>query len=229
MSAEYQKYENLDKLDRKKQIAEDGSLEKNRFLLSNNPELQKRLKKLQEAVAELKKDFPEIVSLNLFGSMVKGYANETSDIDGYLMVDGTLIPHTSEDTYSHLIFEKISDKLQIPEKQIHIATYMTSENEIREYAKSSAYNTFLQKLFFLSIGSDIDEFGRKTPSIVKYRKFVFGELEEMGATGERLWEELMLSLYEFENNGFPKELQEKRSRLYPWTIEEGKKYFLKSM
>ncbi len=62
-------------------------LEDKRFILSLDAESEKRLATLQEVVADLKKKYPEIIGLSLYGSLVKGYADRTSDIDGYLLYD----------------------------------------------------------------------------------------------------------------------------------------------
>lgn len=234
MSAGYEKYNNLDKIMRRLQIAKEDKLEEKRFVLSGNPELQRRLRKISETVTELKKDYPEIVSLNLFGSMVKGYANQNSDIDGYINIDSDLIPddRTSWTAYTALT-GKLAKNLNIQDKRISIPIKTISKAEISVWVKGMIYPSQaypLLELFFLSVGNDSDNSGPKPRyilSINKYRKIVFDELEKMGPEKEVFWRRLISEIFEFENSGISEELKEQRRILYPWTIEEGKKYFLK--
>lgn len=58
-----------------------------RFVLSEEDFSEKHLTAVKEEVDEIKEKYPEVLSLCLFGSMVKGTAHEDSDIDGYLFID----------------------------------------------------------------------------------------------------------------------------------------------
>ena len=64
-----------------------------RFVLSNQEFAQKRLSVIREVFNEIKKEYPEVLSLCMFGSMVNNGTNvrEDSDIDGYLFIDVDLI------------------------------------------------------------------------------------------------------------------------------------------
>lgn len=62
-------------------------LERKRFFLSPSPEAKERLERLRQAYAELKSNYPEFFGLTIYGSHTKGYANDTSDIDGHIFLD----------------------------------------------------------------------------------------------------------------------------------------------
>jgi len=57
-----------------------------RFLLSREQFSKDRIEALREEIDAMKSKYPEVLSLCLFGSMVKGTAHEESDIDGYLLL-----------------------------------------------------------------------------------------------------------------------------------------------
>ncbi|MES3005770.1 MAG: nucleotidyltransferase domain-containing protein [Patescibacteria group bacterium] len=59
----------------------------NRFDVGDNGEIRERLSIIQESVREIQETYPEVVGFLMFGSMVKGYATEESDIDGRIIID----------------------------------------------------------------------------------------------------------------------------------------------
>lgn len=58
-----------------------------RFVLSKEDFSKERIIAVKQEVEEMKKKYPEVLSLCMFGSMVKGTAHEGSDIDAYLYID----------------------------------------------------------------------------------------------------------------------------------------------
>ena len=62
-----------------------------RFVLSKEAFSVQRLDAVKQEVDRLKEKYPEVLSLCLFGSMVKGTAHEGSDIDGELFIDTSII------------------------------------------------------------------------------------------------------------------------------------------
>ncbi|HEY9584933.1 MAG TPA: nucleotidyltransferase domain-containing protein [Candidatus Paceibacterota bacterium] len=62
-----------------------------RFILSKEVFSKERLEAVKIEVEEMRAKYPEVLSLCLFGSMVKGTAHEGSDIDGYLFIDSALV------------------------------------------------------------------------------------------------------------------------------------------
>ena len=87
---------------------EDPETQK-RFVLSEQPFAKERLAVLQEVVGEIKREHPEILSLCLFGSMVKGAARLESDMDGYLFVDAGLVA-TEFKKEESAVLEKVKDR-----------------------------------------------------------------------------------------------------------------------
>ncbi len=62
-----------------------------RFVLSKEQFSRDRILAVKEQVKEMKDKYPEFLSMNLFGSMIKGTAHEKSDIDGVVFVDTDII------------------------------------------------------------------------------------------------------------------------------------------
>lgn len=62
-----------------------------RFVVSHEEFSKQRLEAVHEEVDEMKSKYPEVLSLCMFGSMVKGTAHEGSDIDGYLFIDSEIV------------------------------------------------------------------------------------------------------------------------------------------
>ena len=62
-----------------------------RFVLSKEEFLTNRLHALKGETGEMQDKYDEVLSVCLFGSMVKGTAHQGSDIDGYLFVDSGVI------------------------------------------------------------------------------------------------------------------------------------------
>jgi predicted nucleotidyltransferase len=61
-----------------------------RFVLSTEEFSRERLNAVKNEVVEMQQKYPEVLSLCMYGSMVKGTAHEGSDIDGYLFIDSEL-------------------------------------------------------------------------------------------------------------------------------------------
>lgn len=74
-----------------------------RFRVGQEGFVKERLEALKATVAELKHEDPNVLSLCVFGSTVKGRARERSDIDGYLFIqtdpaDAARIQTTRDET-----------------------------------------------------------------------------------------------------------------------------------
>lgn len=124
-----------------------------------------RLKETQIVVKEIKTEYPEVLSLCVFGSNTKGTAREASDIDGYLFVDSSQLAkkigcdekgivitevedkefykskktHFNEDVslrYNGLIREQLKTRLGLTDEQVkHIRTRPISESIIDDYVE----------------------------------------------------------------------------------------------
>ncbi|MDO8523401.1 MAG: nucleotidyltransferase domain-containing protein [bacterium] len=220
----YEEYAGKPKDARREAISSSGALDRKRFLLSASPEWKERIRKLQDIVYELKKEHPEAISLSLFGSLTKGYANEKSDVDAYLNVDNSSVNIPAGKRVSNAFFlagligDKLREEFNLSEEQVgHIIPALWSKKTLKEDLKDSTYNVnVVRKLFLLSVGANINE----------YRKIVFDELEAKGIDGDLVWISIMDELANFENSGLPGNAQQKRRLLYPKTLAEGRKYFL---
>lgn len=76
-----------------------------RFHIQPEVFAHERIKAIREAVEELKIQHPEILSLNLFGSLVKGKTKQESDIDAFVYIDTDLIPQKQGETPVYVIAE----------------------------------------------------------------------------------------------------------------------------
>jgi predicted nucleotidyltransferase len=215
---DYTKYEGLPKDERRKRISEVAaeSLETKRFLLSRNPKLKERIRVLHKVVDDLKEQYPEIISLNLFGSLVKGYANEESDFDAQIFIDVERNLAIQRSAYNELV-KAVQEATGTNRIQVdHIfAKFITLRNIVDTAWITTGKDPLIRDLFLLATSRDINT----------YRAAVLNTLAKRGMEGERVWENIMLRLFDFENGGLPDELKEKRKKLYPQTIAEGRKYF----
>ncbi len=67
-----------------------------RFNFQEDPFVKERFNAVKDSVEELRQEYPEILSVNLFGSLVKGKTKEESDIDGIIYVDTDKIKSEKE-------------------------------------------------------------------------------------------------------------------------------------
>jgi len=65
-----------------------------------------RLIETQSVVKELKQEYPEILSLCVYGSNIKGFATQQSDIDGWMFVDSQLLARDIDIEESTLLEKK---------------------------------------------------------------------------------------------------------------------------
>lgn len=155
----------------------------------------------------------------MYGSLTKGYGTPDSDIDGVIFLDSELeYEHHGRDSFPFFQFyEQLQEKLSLNKDKINIDFFWLSKRRIKEDIKNHDINQY-KRIFYLSIG------GRK---INEYRKLFLDELEVLGKQGESLWRRLCLELCQWEWGTYDKKTAEKRKNLYPWTIAEAKKYFLR--
>lgn len=228
-------YEKLSLLSKKERRNVFDEIKDKRFLFSRNPEIKKRIMLLHKTVKELKKEYPELISFNLFGSLSKGYAIEESDIDGVFFIDEDIahkgdiviakeingeIVNIPSDRYLNLFKQAIKEKLRLDDshtKGIDIA--YVSLHGIKKDLTSKQSLLFLPayfiSLFFLSLG------GR---DIVKYRREVFDILESQGKKGEEKWAVIMRNLAEFERGWKDAQIYDKS--FYPLDMKKARKIFL---
>ena len=140
----YIEYDGLPKEERRKRITEAAtkSLEAKRFLLSRNPELKNRIRQLGVVVRKLKKEHPEIISLNLCGSLIKGYANKKSDIDANLLVN--INPEGNDALYPYydtLIRKSLIQDLHLQATQVqHCISIFITEEKITKLTETVCHN-----------------------------------------------------------------------------------------
>lgn len=226
------KIETLGREQREAEIFDSGILEEKRFLLSREPALKERIKKLHAIIKELKGRYPKIVSFGLVGSLSKGYASiKKSDIDGFLFIEekeGSNKKKDSEERkrLSELLKRHLRKKFTLSKEQIHIWMISLSEKKIKYLLQEKTLNSYdkLSYLFTLQAG------GR---DIEPYRKIILDELEKLEiehpGEGEKEWKKIMRELLLSERIRFNIPYAKGSwhyTNLYPQTLAEGRKYFL---
>lgn len=222
---EYQQYIGKSKEERREVASATGWAERKRFLLSSNPEIKKRLAGLKEIVRDLQNRYPEFISLSLYGSLVKGYATPKSDIDAALFIDedvereaGRGQPYPYETPTLVVELERrLRKELSLTTAQFIVNDRKISKKMLLENTRLGWVGSIIIELFYLSIGRKIYE----------YRKIVLDELETMGAKGDEILKDLCDQLCEWEWGTYDPQTVEKRRKLYPKTVAEAKKYFLR--
>lgn len=219
--------ENLSQEKRVHKIEASGELEFKRSLLSSDPKLREKLKTLRGVVEGLRVKYPEIIGMTIFGSHVKGYANNESDIDASIYLDEDKIRNFAPGAGSTEEILKSPRFLEIQDDIAHGISYaglkshgidmgIISKDKLVEKCQRGYFSENTMRLFHLAAGK----------GIYGYRELVISTLENMGEKGEKGWSNLMSELFLFENMDVNPDLLEKRRNLYPKTLAEGRRYFL---
>jgi len=111
-----------------------------RFVLSKEDFSKERLTAIKTVVEEIKEKYPEILSLCMFGSMVKGTAHEGSDIDAYLYIDS----------------EKASERRGVTEEQIHVTSDRVGEVYLKKEVAELYILEFRNRLKEMADLEDVD-------------------------------------------------------------------------
>lgn len=236
-----EKYNSKPKDERRKEAPE--ALETKRFKISSNPELRERLRNLRKVIEKVQTNHPEVISVGLFGSMVKGYATEESDIDIYVNIDTDVWKRTvGEDKeyyqipnlhkiYKTILQRELKDQLGLSDEQINdITVNFMNKSEIRD-ASSKGQASHVWRIFLMSVGSNMADYRREVFDGIDYYarnnpEFGNPNEEELTEIRNYEWRKLIENLFELENSGLKDSLVEKRKKLYPWTYDAGKNYFL---
>lgn len=135
-----------------------------RFTLSKEGFAVDRLEAIKNTIGEIKSSHPEVLSLTAYGSMVKGTARESSDIDGYLFVDAESVNgQTQTDRFDNIVFSQ-----DIQTKYQDLARLGLKE-------KADLADEQVKDVLVLPISGEIidEEIGRLLPyaqQIAEYRK-----------------------------------------------------------
>ncbi|MBY0111087.1 nucleotidyltransferase domain-containing protein [Patescibacteria group bacterium] len=199
--------EGMRKFERIDAIENDTRLVHHRFLLSEDPALREKLRILQDSFKQLQSKFPEIISLQVFGSHTKGYASPDSDFDLGLALDSNKLEAAKRTSVqvSSEVRNYLHTKLSVNKRDIALEYYELGGPE--SYAR---YEPFL-----LSLGNGMRP----------YREAIIRKLEQQ-PDGERVWMHIVGQLWERENLYFSAALLRERKKLYPQTLAEARAYFL---
>ncbi len=139
-----------------------------RFVLSPEEFSRERLQAVKDEIAEMQAKYPEVLSLCMFGSMVKGTAHEGSDIDAYLYIDSELaaqregipeeeiLEHYPDDNQTYLTKEVA--KKYILEFREGLKEKAGLEDEAVEHVRSRPIS---EKVIYDEIESLLDYYKRK--------------------------------------------------------------------
>jgi len=130
---EHQQYISEPKEKRRELACANGLAERKRFLLSSHPELKKRLALLQKVVRDFQKQYPEFISLGLYGSLIKGYATPESDIDADIFIDQEIAEQReTEPRYRPFRLDEFRERLR---QELSLSEEKTRDVYVREISK----------------------------------------------------------------------------------------------
>jgi hypothetical protein len=212
---------------RRKNALQD--LDGRRGMISADPAVREITKDVRAVVEAMKKDYSDVVGIGLFGSLVKGYAHPSSDVDAFLFMDFEKSSSaTSDESGVRVISPSIRGKFLMDEFTRRIkargrvidhvflgrADHSFLESVLSRPSEYSA--KYLARFFMISSGTDI----------LPYREFILDRLVELKDKGDYLFLAMMDELSRFENTGFPEEVMKERRKLYPVTLEAARVFFL---
>lgn len=204
-------------------------LEGRRGMASADPAVREITRDVRAVVEEMKRDFPDVVGIGLFGSLVKGYAHPSSDVDAFLFMDiERFSSATPDESGMRVISPSIRGKFLMDEFMRRIqargrmidhvflgrADHSFLESLLSRPSEHSA--KYLARFFMISSGTDI----------LSYREFILDRLVELKDKGDYLFLGMMEELSRLENFGFPEDVIKERRKLYPVTLEAARAYFL---
>ncbi|KHO47086.1 MAG: hypothetical protein QT00_C0003G0008 [archaeon GW2011_AR5] len=110
-----------------------------RFTIQKDEGVREKVHLLQSVIAEMQKEYPEIVGATLFGSLSSGQASKESDIDAYVFVD----------------YEKAAERLKTPP-----GTFLdwggriraSHDEDIDEVKASTLLKSEHESAYWLSVG-----------------------------------------------------------------------------
>jgi hypothetical protein len=183
---------------------------KKRFEISNDEYTHERVTRVSELYHRLKDRFPELVSINLFGSIVQGKelnddTTRVTDIDLAIYVDVSILPQTSEDEQNKFWKETSGEIRDATEQAFHEIRGLSEAEEtfkrndifimlikddsiIKWYEETFVRNgsgrDYVSMFFGMNIGDGIN----------KYRLHFLEHLRDLGGEGEKRWEDFVLDL-----------------------------------
>jgi predicted nucleotidyltransferase len=114
-----------------------------RFTFSSEPYAQERVAAVQATIEELKKEYPEIVSGVLFGSLTKGAARIDSDIDLYVFIDPEKLANKDVLVYKRMNFTRKDGDVR---REFTMA-WLHFNQEVRDKYANLVRNKIKEKLF----------------------------------------------------------------------------------
>lgn len=223
-----------------------------RFSLSDEQFSRDRLNTLRDALMLAQSEHPEILALSLFGSMTKGTAKETSDIDAYVFVDseqvhdgdyelsrqlldgkdshvayqlGTDVQNMYKDCFRKYMFDHSDiNKDQIEHLFAVPMCYQIIDEQVEELRKN-----YQEKSSFNYINHVTDMFHLQMgKGLDKYRSYLIDKLNKLeGSEGDLLWKGIMNEVITVER------YREKNAGVnfavhYPQSLEEATRIYRKS-
>lgn len=198
--------------------ARAGFAEK-RFMPSSKEAFHDYVRMLRGAVKELQKSFPEVVTMTVFGSQMKGYESKDSDVDVYLIVDRDREKKDISNRIGEMcdVCADLFRRQNIKNTDVHVSAL--SREKIHAIATSDYTPIFVELVPYFLPALD--------PSAIRnYRELIIQDFESLGDVAQDHWQKMCEALCRFENEGFPEELIIKRLVLYPRTLAQAReKYF----
>lgn len=209
---------------RRAEAAQHPTFLQKRFRFSSAERARAFLQAVRAAYAEVQTVFPGLASVTLFGSRLKGYDAENSDIDLYAILNPKLaLPSGSAQSLEGLLSTAFSFTLEKRGFTADTHTLIMSPTDVAQLVLHG--NGFDNQRLTPFLFPSIDRKG-----ILPYRVALFNALDALEqrspGTGEDRWLDIRDQLCFDENQVFAPEHMNKRLALYPATLEQARRVYL---
>lgn len=215
------------KEERYRQIAENGVLNDRRFFIPDHGPTHERFSELRSFFAQYAKEHETAVGLGVFGSRVRGYAAENSDLDLVYFYDTTLENQNKEkpDSASTQIFgfrdaasTNFQDNIKLSVIPVKISKQLIAEycqnfgadektgiglleaSELPNHTLAFMAEEAILKARKLPPMPSVMFMASMGEKLNEYRAYFLDQLEQMGQYGEDIWQDTIFQLAVLEND-----------------------------
>lgn len=203
--------------------------ERKRFAINPQEFSQERLRIIRETFDQLQRQYPDVLSLSIYGSMSKGYATPDSDVDVIIYLDVRKVKDEQDVEREMEIKNNFQEKLRPMGIGCDCKIYQISEEIINEGLEDAErvrqslnidpnshmlphlgnqYQPIKDLFTGISVGVGIQ----------KYRRYLLKQLELQGEKGQKIWRGIIDSVRSFERD-LPGD-DDSFKDLYPYDLQK---------
>jgi len=174
--------------------SEENPAYEKRFQMPEDEELRERLKGVQHTVKDFQREYPEVLSFSMYGSMVKDTATLESDVDGTLFIDVT--PTGDE--------EGDASALERVESGEYLNTFKTDlQDRLGLSAEQVGKDVKLETISEEDVSTAAEKFVLSNELYKEERKFWESTKRDTGRTEDGMFGEMPVYEYEGEEPSAP--------------------------